>query len=224
MLPTGRSAHAGASAAEHTAALVKQQAYAEQAAALGRQAVELSAQGRSLRDAAARVATQCTLVEQAAEQAQQAASVGMEAQAALLRGTELILVEAMWAVLRPGTGYGVVGQRGEGVEGLVPSQVGFDELLEACLPPGVCFNAAEVELRRGEELAQRGLQLFQGCKEPLAARAGAFAAAVDQAAGLVSAQAAKQVEQRKALLAQVRCRLGTARMAGLGKIRIGWFL
>lgn len=202
VLPAGRSAHAGTSAAEHTAALVKQQAYAEQAAALGRQAVELSAQGRGLRDAAARVATQCSLVEQAVEQAQQAAAVGMEAQATLLRGTELMLVEAMWAVLRPGNGYGVVGQRGEGSEGLVPSQEGLDELLAACLPPGVCLRAAEVELRRGEELAQRELQLFQGCKEALAARAGGFAAAVEQAAGLVSAQAAKQVEQRKALLSQ----------------------
>ncbi|GFR40075.1 hypothetical protein Agub_g619 [Astrephomene gubernaculifera] len=208
---SGRSgklrAHHGASedAASYATAMAKSQSLAEQAASYGERAVELAGQAQSVQQLAERLSAETGQCAQASERLQRAAEQELAAQQALVQAVELLLCEAMRAVMLGDEGAASaldqdsVG-RGDGAgSGLTGD---LDSLLRAGHPPGVCLAAARGHARRGEDLSQEAARVVQGAKEQLEARLGTFARCMEEAAAALSAQASQRSRQQESLAVQ----------------------
>ncbi|EFJ52325.1 hypothetical protein VOLCADRAFT_120288 [Volvox carteri f. nagariensis] len=129
----------------------------------------------------------------------------LQAQHALVQAVDLLLCEAMQAVLRgergPGIGLAPLGRSvGDATAPELPAQSealtgDFDSLLQARHPSGDYLSAARAHSRRGEDVAQDAARAVQVAKEQLEQQMGPFARQMDDAATALAAISSARTAQ-----------------------------
>ncbi|GIL45689.1 hypothetical protein Vafri_2880 [Volvox africanus] len=197
--------------AAHAIALAKSQSAAEQSAALGERAVELAAHARMLQELADQLSGESANCLGILERLQHACDKELQAHQALVQAADLLLCEATQAVLRGERGADllapmrrlkpdVAGQ--EVLAQLDTKSINFDKLLQARHQPGACLSAAEIQARRGEDMAQDAVRMVQSVREQLELQMGLFAHRMDEAAAALAAVAYARSSQCDTLRAQ----------------------
>ncbi|GLI64051.1 hypothetical protein VaNZ11_007215 [Volvox africanus] len=197
--------------AAHAIALAKSQSAADQSAALGERAVELAAHARMVQELADQLSGESANCLGILERLQHACDKELQAQQALVQAADLILCEATQAVLRGERGadllepmrrrkLDVAGQ--EVLAQLDAKSGNYDKLLQAQHQPGACLSAAEIQARRGEDMAQDAVRMVQSAREHLELQMGLFARRMDEAAVDLAAVASARSSQCDTLRAQ----------------------
>ncbi|GIL65610.1 hypothetical protein Vafri_19197 [Volvox africanus] len=208
------------STAAYALTLAKSQSAADESAAHGEHAVELANHARMVHELAERLSGESVNCLHILECLQYACDQELQAQEMLVQAADLLLCEAMQAVLRGewGAGLGL-----EAISWLQPnnatssealvhvaSQTGdVDSLLQARHPPGVSLSSARFLARRGEDMAQDAARTVQRAKEQLELRIGPFVCQMDDVAAALARIASAWSSHCDALQTQVSCSSST---------------
>nr|BCL66264.1 hypothetical protein [Volvox reticuliferus] len=201
---------------ENTAAhaLVKSQSVTDQSDALGERAVELATHAQTVHELAERLSGESVNCLHIFKCLQHACDQELQAQRMIVQAVDLLLCEAMQAVLH---GERVAGLGLEAINWLNPnnatgsetlvrleSQTGdFDSLLKARHPPGVCLSSARLLARRGEDTAQDAARTIQSAKEQLELQISSFVREMDDVASALAGIASARSSHCDALQTQV---------------------